>query len=487
MHDIRGKKLFFIALFLVIGALGVIWQGMFFVALIVFGIGLWWLSFHLDIGWYILVFLSPMIHWMLRGVDYWYVFKDYPVLMDIKAPLVEFWALFLLVAFVISRLRLWSRGEKQRLLLPGVFWFGLFMISAFISLINVHPTELIGSAWYAIRFLLFCYIAYIVLGANIVTSKDMFRKSLYALAAGGIFASMIGFVSLFTGAWRDVYGVPRATPFALFGGWAPFGYQHIFLGETLTTTFPVFVYLWYVAKKQHKKWWASVAVFVLIVGLLTLSRAAWVTYAIEFGLFLFLLRHIDRFKRISRTFFTGIVLVSPLMLYFIYFVFTSVIVQGSNAARLALTDIALFFWKWHPIVGNGVGSFVPMLREVLYFEIEFGEAIDAHGMIQKLLSEQGIFGLLTFSLFLFWILKHLYKRYRDSQCSEDARWVGLVSLFLVLSPVIFQLFNTQYYSSKMWVPIAIAVVGNIVYRHEKTSGIVHINFKQVKESNFQDM
>ena len=489
MLEIRGTKtILFAMLLLVIGIFGVVWQGLFFVFFLVALFGLWWLSDHLEIGWYILVFLSPMIHWMLRGVDYWYLFRDYPFFLNIQAPLVEFWALYLLIAFVLFHIRQWGRGEKQTILLPGVFWFGLFMVSAFVSLVNVHPTELSARAWYAIRFMLFCYVAYIIPAANIVRSKKIFRYSLYALAAGGLFAAGVGLASFFVGAWRDVYGVPRATPFVLFRGWAPFGYQHIFLGETLSTTFPVFLYFWYTEKDAAKKWWGSAAAVVLLIGLSTLSRAAWVTYLVDTIIALFLLRHVDRFQKIYRAVMTFILVSSPLIAYFLYFVFTNAIVTGSNAARFALTDIALFFWKAHPLIGNGVGSFIPMLSEVLYFEIEFGEAIDAHGIIQKILAEQGLLGVIAFGMFLYWLFRRLHARYRDTSFSQEARWVGFFSLFLVLSPFIFQLFNTQYYSSKMWIPFAIAIAGSLVYKHEKTvRSVMQINFKEDQHPTVYDI
>ncbi len=478
MHTSFSKTT--IAILILLGALGIVWQGVFFVFAVFLLTLLWWLSYNLEIGWYILVFLSPMIHWMLRGVDYWYVFQEYPFFLSIEAPVVEFWALFLLIAFLLSRVRMWSKGESQVLLFPGMKWFALFFLTAVIALANVHSTEVRPLFWYAVRFILFFYIAYIVLGANIVRTKAAFKKSLYALAAGGLFAACIGFVSLFTGAWRDVYGVPRATPFALFRGWAPFGYQHIFLGETLTTTFPVFVYLWYIAKKDYRRWWGSAAIFVLCIGLLTLSRAAWVTFFVEGVLLLLLLAQMHRAKKVYRAVKTALIVLSPVITYFVYFVFTSAIVRGSNAARWALTEVALFFWTQHPLIGNGPGSFIPNLDQVLYFEVEFGAAIDAHGIAQKLLAEQGILGLLTFSLFIGWILWRLYMRYRNEKFSHTARLVGFFSLFLVVSPLVFQIFNTQYYSPKMWVPIAIAIIGSIVHKRDKIGGVIQINFKKEK-------
>ena len=143
-------------------------------------------------------------------------------------------------------------------------------------------------------------------------------------------------------------------------------------------------------------------------------------------------------------------LVIVLGAYFFGFM-TTTFVERSTEARWALTSISNYLFLQHPILGQGVGTFVSRVSEINYFILEFGTPIDAHGLISKLIAEQGLFGLVAFGLFIIWLLKFINRSFKQKPV------IGLLALFLALSPLIFQLFNTQYYSSKMWVPIMLSV------------------------------
>jgi len=452
--------------------------------LFVFGLLLvtlvWALSHRLDIGWYILVFLSPMMNWFLDFSDYWYVFQDYPQLLSIHAPVVEFWTVLLICAYIISLVRDWLHGRDVHLFTPGIGFFTLFVISALVSLLNISPSFVSSGVWYLVRFILLFYVGYIVLGANIIKGKHVLHRSLLMFGLSGFLAMTMGIASLFTGAWKAVYGFPRVTPFAI-GGWMPFGDQHIFLAEVLTTTIPIFVYFWYVQKDVLKRKWLGILVIVMVcTALATLSRAAWVTLVAQGFVFVMLLKKYISFDRIWKTARWFLLLLAPLVLYVSYFLLTNSIVQSSNAARWTLTDVSIFMFADHPVIGNGVGQFVPLLEDIKYFNVEFGAAVDAHGIVQKLLAEQGLIGLLAFALFVGWIVRRVYGRFQDSRYEEEARLVAFMGLFLVLSPFIFQLFNTQYYSSRMWVPIALALAQSIVYRRKREEDMMELNLKKKK-------
>ena len=458
----------------------VVWKGIFSLVLLGSLFAIWLLSYHLTFGWYVLVFLSPMIHWFFRFDTYWYLFQDYPQLLDIYAPVVEFWALGLTIAWIVSLARDWFQGKKVTIFAPGLPWFLLFLASAVISLISLSAADLGEGMKFIVRVLLLWYVGYVVLGANIVTNKKILHTSLYLLACTGLLGALMGFASFFNGAWQ-IYGFPRSTPFAIFGI-APFGTQHIFLAEVITTTLPLWLYFWYTQKDQQKQiWLAFASIFIFSIGLFTLSRAAWVTLFFEVLIFLFLMRKRIDWQRYSSAVMWGIFLLFPLFSYLLYFLLTSYAAGSSTAARVALTEIAWQFFLNHPIVGNGVGSFIPLLSDVYAFAVDFGDPIDAHGLGQKLLAEQGILGLLTFSLFIGWIVYHVFSRYFKKSYTHEARLMSFVFFFLVLSPLIFQLFNTQYYSSKMWIPIAIA--GTIVYGKETWSPSFILRLPHVKKKH----
>ena len=78
--------------------------------------------------------------------------------------------------------------------------------------------------------------------------------------------------------------------------------------------------------------------------------------------------------------------------------------------------------------------------------------MDAHGLIQKMLVETGLFGLLAFVSFLGWVVWTLIKRVRD-----DVFYQAL--LCMVAGALVFQLFNTSYLNSVLWLPIGMALAG----------------------------
>ncbi|MFZ2189861.1 MAG: O-antigen ligase family protein [Candidatus Magasanikiibacteriota bacterium] len=440
----------------------IVWQGVNSLVLFLLFILLWGLSYRLDIGLYILVFLAPMMHWVIYLENYNFIRNNFSYLTGVYAPAVDFWALFLGLAFVWWYIREFFRGETFKIYLPGVGFFILFLISALASLSNLSIFEISSGLKYIVRFLIFIYLVYLALGINIIRhDKKKFLIALKVYASVGFLGALMGFTSFFLGEWT-FYALGRAVPFPIFG-WAPFGDQHIFLAEIMVVTLPVYFYLWYIeVNNKKKKLLASLGIFVGIISLLTLSRAAWLTILLEIIIFYLFTRSFISWKEILKKIKWLMVVVVLLAGYFGIFM-TTLYVERSTEARWALTDISLHLFYEHPILGQGVGSFIDRLSEVKYFMWEFGDPIDAHSIISKLLAEQGLLGLLTFGLFIAWVINNILERYHDKKYTPEAQLAALLGLFLVVSPLIFQMFNTQYYSAKMWVPIMLGMAQLIVY------------------------
>ena len=137
---------------------------------------------------------------------------------------------------------------------------------------------------------------------------------------------------------------------------------------------------------------------------------------------------------------------------------SSWLVTSSTNTRWYLTEIALYLFSTHPIVGNGIGTFLHELNDIEFFWYEIGDLTDAHGILQKIISEQGLLGLITFGLFIGYIVYKLYKKFKINSLSNETGVYSLLGIFLITVPLTFQLFSTQYYTAKMWVPIGLAVV-----------------------------
>jgi O-antigen ligase len=102
------------------------------------------------------------------------------------------------------------------------------------------------------------------------------------------------------------------------------------------------------------------------------------------------------------------------------------------------------------------------------FRAKFGDPLESHGIIQKVMAENGALGLIGFVMFVILIFKYMYQGLMKMQKYD------LLYLYLVLAGVsvfIFEIFNTSYYKGKLWFPIAIALVGvNIYLEKEKYAG-----------------
>lgn len=460
-----------VACTIVLLGLLVVFKGLFFLFLVLLGVLVWALSYKLEWGWYLLVALALIPHWNFAFADYWWFFTEYPLLLAINAPIVDFWTVIVFLAFIWKMLRTWWVGDRLSLHMPAKYWGLLFLLSALVSLVHVPSYELGASLWFFVRFLLLFYLGYFFLGTQIVQHKTQLLTSLRILAGVSFFGAAMGAVGFVFHVWGG--GVlPRAVPFSLFGDWAPFGHQHVFIAEALTTSLPIWIYLWWRERNaQTKRYLKYGAWFVALIALLTFSRAGWITLAISGVAALLLLKKELRIKELWQAHRGAFVLAGILFALFVTFMFTTYDVYTSTIARFVLAEIAFFLFVQHPLVGNGVGTFSARADELLTFHWEIGGVQDAHGLVQKLASEQGLFGLVMFTGLVFALLFGAYRAWRLQHLSTDQKMLALLAFFLILAPLTFQLFNTHIYSSKVWVPIALAVAAVRLSEQKQEKGI----------------
>jgi O-antigen ligase len=167
---------------------------------------------------------------------------------------------------------------------------------------------------------------------------------------------------------------------------------------------------------------------------------------------------------IARKYWWLVGILLALVGYFTYFISVSSAVAGSNTTRWMLTDIAWRMFLRRPWTGIGVGSFVPSVGESYAFFLDFGGPQDAHGILQKIGTEQGMIGVLAFVGFIGAIIWALWQAYRRAQSDVVVRRAYLLSIFLVMAVLVFQIFNTQYYSGKFWAPLALAVISLYIFK-----------------------
>ena len=126
--------------------------------------------------------------------------------------------------------------------------------------------------------------------------------------------------------------------------------------------------------------------------------------------------------------------------------------------RYVLPDeISLTYFRYAPWFGMGPGTFYQLMSETEYFIMEYGAPLDSHGFFQKILVEEGIVGLTLFGIFLF----ALFRRFTRVSLTFKGKEYHLAECLLMMSvgAVVFQIFNTGYFMSTMWMPLGVAFAG----------------------------
>ncbi len=243
----------------------------------------------------------------------------------------------------------------------------------------------------------------------------------------------------------------------------------------LVVILPIGAYLLHEEVRPAVRRWLFVGnVLVLVATVLTFARSAWIVLFVQCALTLWLMRDsirrlpIARFR--SHILKLGLSLLLPVLVYMTA-ISTSSLVAGSNDTRIDLARISWEYFRSSPWLGQGPGTFLSIVADTRVYVIEYGDPLDAHGMFQKILAEGGLIGLVTWVVLLTTLL--LYGWHGVRRARGLAEYPLVVALFVAaFGAVVYQVFNTSYYSGKMWLPIGLLLIGtNIVvwkYRESKS-------------------
>jgi len=273
----------------------------------------------------------------------------------------------------------------------------------------------------------------------------------------GIGSSMVGLISLFSQDWSNSFF--RAQPIAIFGQWW-MGSNHNLLAELLIIT-NFFILAWGYWQKNERWRRCSQILFVSfsLITLLTFSRAAWLVVATQL-LFMWLLLTKPR-ERFGWLLAGLLLFVLSLPLW----VKMSQLQEanfGSTANHVLLTEIAWQSLQGRPIIGWGSGQFLTLVDHNLRFRAKYGDPIDSHGVLQKVVAENGYLGLIALIMVAFSLLAYWWKAWQ--KYGRQNLWLD----FLILGAsggLLFQLFNTSYYKGKVWLPVAISLAAIKLLEH----------------------
>lgn len=436
--------------------------------------GIFLISLFIKIEWgiYALGIFSFFHGWEFAFAQYDFT-RNISFLNSLNAPVVDLVATLLLGAmgFAFSFRLLKKEVSWTHLTWPAL-WYGGFLLVALWSAKHTPVMDPQVSMKFFERPLLFLFAAFIFLPHLCIQNEIVLRRFLKVWFLVGVGIALFGLSSLFV---VKAPGWVRIQPYGI-GSFAPLGVNHNLIAEVLVALVPLGLWLMWEYRKKEKSESQQInfSLYFLGTGLMflvalgTLSRAALVTFFVQGVALLFLFREQGKilFGKIRHLIVPVLVLGAIFWAYMGIFL-TSSVVSSSDISRLEVTKMVAFYASRAPLFGYGPGSYIPVLTDTYVHIIEFGDPLDAHGFIQKVVLEDGLFGLTFFVFFLGSILWILFKTQQ-----KNKNIISKVLFVMSLGVITFQLFNTSYFNSVMWLPLGIALTSvGILSSQEKENKI----------------
>jgi len=399
----------------------------------------------------LLITLSPKIGLYLMAICLPMIGNNF-YLYNSVIPLIDLITLITLIAFLLNSLyqRFFNRSLSKNFSWPIFIPFLLFFIANLISIVLADNFSY--SFYYFLRWPFFLYFGYIFLPINIITDTKILKKVVILVFSSTLLVLLSGYLSLFYQSTQDAFF--RMTSLPIFNIY-PFGENHNLIAEFLNVgVFFILVIKEFTKKKRYRRLIDVIFALTVLGIILTFSRTAWITLIIQLAVYLFYrLKHKPQEKR-------GFVIISLLVIILASpLIWRMSILQNNNssstASRALLNDITIEAWQEKPLFGHGSGSFIDLVDENIRFKANYGAAMDSHGFVQKILVENGLFGLISWLFILIYLTRFALlaiKKYHPK-----VKWV-LPFALAAFGGIFFQFFNTSYYKGKVWLPIILFLI-----------------------------
>jgi O-antigen ligase len=416
---------------------------------------------------YLAIFLTPLtgLRLVIPSGGLQFITRAFSDNIDI--PIAEGVFLVLLAVWAVKIFLYWRRRNDRQWEPIFPLWqsyapfLGAHIASAFSPLLPDVSLVL----KYAARPVVFCYLAFIALPVNLIRSRRRLVNALWMVAGIGTIAAMNGLVSVF---FTPGSFLSAAKPLAMFG-LSALGENHNELAEVLVFTAPATLALSrFITIARFRRVLEGLAVFQALICLLTFTRTGWIVLGIEVAV-LSLTIWRDAVRRNVRSLLMIGLLMMPLgVAMAVYSV--SQEATSSNSTRLMLSGIALDLFKSSPWVGAGAGSFIDRVGSTQVFLIEYGVPLDSHGFLQKIMAETGIVGLLALAFVAFQLGQIAWNGVRDIR--ETTYYSAYMMIAVgTLGAVAYQIFNTGYWTGKMWLPIGLFLAATQVLKDTRRDNL----------------
>lgn len=379
---------------------------------------------------------------------------------NLIVPVADLIALLVLLGFVVNLLftALFKPRVTIKITWPLFFPFAIFFLAHLLSII--FSNHFLSSLYYFLRWPFFLYLAYIFLPANIIKDTKILKKTVVIVFLSSLVVLLSGYLSLYGQDLSNAFF--RLKSLYIFNSY-PFGENHNLIAEFLNVgVFFVLIIKEFLKDKRLRRL-ADILFIITALGIiLTFSRTGWITLFIQSAIYVYYrLKHNPKEKTaILAIVLIGVALLSPLF-------WRMSLLQDKNVSstenRLLLTEISLQALQDKPLFGHGSGQFVNLVDNNIRFTAKYGPAVDAHGMVQKILAENGLFGLAAWFFLLFYIVKTSWEAL--NKYYPRVKWMLPFSL-AALGGIFFQFFNTSYYKGKVWLPIILFLLA-VQFTHER--------------------
>lgn len=384
---------------------------------------------------------------------------------DLNIPYVDLVAMLAFAGWFSRSLWVWvfqgtRLSWKQ---FPGLGFFLAFVVASFLSISNAE--DMAASLKYVLRPLSFFYLMFVIFPLNNIRTPKVLLRVFYIFYGIGVLTALNGLWGFFTYPSVSILQ-KRAVPAEIFGLF-PYGTSHNLIAEVLVSVIPIGLLLvWLNRNEWNRKLLFLGTVFMFGVNLLTFSRTGWIAALLEVFIFGYVLyRH--KIKDMARGLLIVGAVFAPVVAYMLVFSAQS-FVQSSDENRLLLNEIAYDTWRDFPILGAGPGRFREFVGKNTVYIIEFGDASEAHGFIQKIAAEEGLLGLTTYVVLLVFVILTVWKTYRQVRTNEQWNFIILACFAMTAGSIVFQLFQTNYFVSKMWFPLGLALTAAALAKQHQT-------------------
>lgn len=343
------------------------------------------------------------------------------------------------------------------------------LLGAYLPLVGAHIASIASPLLpdpylvlkFALRPVLFVYLAFVALPYNLIKSRRRLIAALGTFSAVGMLAALNGLLAMFFPENGEFLG--RAHPLSIFG--VPvLGENHNELAEMMVVTAPITLALTRLVKStRDRQLLMGAAVFQFTVGIFTFTRTLWIVFIFETAFLIWTMWRAKARRHLS-SILLGIVLILPFAIGMVFYTLSQT-AQSSNSTRLMLSQIAAQVFESSPVFGGGAGSYTLRVGSTQLFLLEYGDPIDSHGFIQKLAEETGALGLLALGIFLVCVFRYVRIGMRDISAGP-VREAALLMIAASGGAFIYQLFNTSYWNGKMWLPLGLLIAAVNVLRSQ---------------------